>query len=58
MRMATLADLQESLADKSGFKQLADYKKFCSAYLGLLETERTARHQSTDSGISRSGNVL
>jgi hypothetical protein len=41
--MARLADLQESLADKSGFKQLADYKTFCSAYLGLLETERPTR---------------
>ncbi len=43
MKKATLGDLQESLADKSGFKQLADYKKFCSAYLALVETERTTR---------------
>lgn len=25
MKKATLGDLQESLADKSGFKELADY---------------------------------
>ena len=43
MKKATLGDLQESLADKSGFKQLADYKKFCSAYLALVETERPTR---------------
>ena len=43
MRKATLGDLQESLADKSGFKQLADYEKFCSAFLALVETERPTR---------------
>jgi hypothetical protein len=43
MRRATLGDLQESLADKSGFKQLADYEKFCSAYLALLEKKRPTR---------------
>jgi hypothetical protein len=43
MKKATLGDLQESLADKSGFKQLADYKKFCSAYLALVETARPTR---------------
>jgi len=43
MKKATLGDLQESLADKSGFKQLADYKKFCSAYLALVEKERPTR---------------
>jgi hypothetical protein len=43
MKKATLGDLQESLADKSGFKQLADYKNFCSAYLALVEAERYTR---------------
>ena len=43
MKKATMGDLQESLADKSGFKQLADYKKFCLAYLALVETERHTR---------------
>ncbi len=43
MRKATLGDLQESLADKSGFTQLADYAKFCSAFLALLETEKPTR---------------
>jgi hypothetical protein len=43
MKKATLGDLQESLADKSGFKQLADYAKFCSAFLALLEMERPTR---------------
>jgi hypothetical protein len=40
MRKTTLGDLQESLADKSGFTQLADYAKFCSAFLALLEAEK------------------
>ena len=43
MKKATMGDLQESLADKSGFKQLGDYKKFCSAYLALVETARPTR---------------
>lgn len=43
MKKATLGDLQESLADKSGFKQLADYAKFCSAFLALVEMERPTR---------------
>jgi hypothetical protein len=43
MRKATLGDLQESLADKSGFTQLADYARFCSAFLGLVETEQPTR---------------
>jgi hypothetical protein len=43
MRKATLGDLQESLADKSGFAQLADYGKFCSAFLSLLEVDRPTR---------------
>jgi len=43
MRKATLGDLQESLADKSGFNQLADYTTFCSAFLALLEAERPTR---------------
>lgn len=43
MRKATLGDLQESLADKSGFTQLSDYAKFCTAFLALLETERPTR---------------
>ena len=43
MKKATLGDLQESLADKAGFKQLEDYVTFCSAYLALLELERPTR---------------
>jgi len=43
MKKATLGDLQESLADKSGFKKLADYIKFCSAYLALVEKEQPTR---------------
>ena len=43
MKKATLGDLQESLADKSGFRQLADYGKFCSAYLALVEKEQPTR---------------
>ena len=43
MRRVTLADLQESLADKIGFRQLADYQKFCSAYLALLEKDKPTR---------------
>lgn len=43
MRKATLGDLQESLADKTGFTHLADYAKFCLAFLSLVETERPTR---------------
>jgi hypothetical protein len=43
MRKITLGDLQESLADKSGFTRLSDYARFCSAFLALLETERPTR---------------
>ncbi len=43
MKRATLGDIQESLADKSGFRQLADYEKFCSAYLALVEKEQPTR---------------
>ncbi len=43
MKKATLGDLQESLADKSGFTKLADYAKFCSAFLALVETEQPTR---------------
>lgn len=43
MRKATLGDLQESLADKSGFTRLAGYAKFSSAFLALLEVERPTR---------------
>jgi hypothetical protein len=43
MRKATLGDLQESLADKSGFKQLDDSLKFCAAFLALLEMDRPTR---------------
>jgi hypothetical protein len=43
MRKITLGDLQESLADKSGFTQLADYAKFGSAFLALLEAEKPTR---------------
>ena len=43
MRKATLGDLQESLADKSGFKHLTDYARFGSVFLSLLETDRPTR---------------
>lgn len=43
MKKATLGDLQESLADKTGFGSLAEYQKFCSAYLTLLENDRPTR---------------
>lgn len=43
MKKATLGDLQESLADRSGFKQLDDYLRFCSAFLALVEMERPTR---------------
>jgi len=43
MKRATLGDLQESLADKAGFKHLDDYITFCSAYLALVELERPTR---------------
>lgn len=43
MRHATLGDLQESLADKSGFRQLSDYHKFCAAFLALLAREEPTR---------------
>jgi hypothetical protein len=43
MSRVTLGDLQESLRDKAGFRQLADYEKFCSAYLALLEREMPTR---------------
>ena len=43
MKKLTLGDLQESLADKSGFRQLADYEKFCTAYLALIGKEQPTR---------------
>ncbi len=43
MKKVALGDLQESLRDKAGFRQLADYEKFCSAYLSLLEKEEPTR---------------
>ena len=43
MKRLALGDLQESLADKSGFRQLTDYAKFCSAYLALMEKDRPTR---------------
>lgn len=43
MKDVTLGDLQESLADKSGFKQLADYASFCLAFLALMEREQPTR---------------
>lgn len=43
MSKATLGDLQESLADKTGFGSLADYGKFCSAFLSLLVADRPTR---------------
>jgi hypothetical protein len=36
MKKATLGDLQESLADKSGFGQLADYGMFYSVLMAFL----------------------
>ena len=43
MRPASLGDLQESLADKTGFRQLADYQTFCAAFLELFRRERPTR---------------
>jgi len=43
VKKLTLGDLQESLADKSGFRQLADYEKFCAAYLTLISKDRPTR---------------
>ncbi|HTX21880.1 MAG TPA: hypothetical protein VMD27_08505 [Candidatus Aquilonibacter sp.] len=43
MKHHTLADLQESLADKAGFRRLADYQKFCAAYLSLVAKEKPTR---------------
>jgi hypothetical protein len=50
VKKLTLGDLQESLADKSGFRQLADYKKFCAACLSLLEKEKPTRIVSPSHG--------
>jgi hypothetical protein len=44
MKRLTLGDLQESLADKSGFRQLPDYEKFCAAFLAMME--RTSPRES------------
>jgi len=43
MKIPTIGDLQESLADKSGFKQLPDFGKYCSAFLALMENDRPTR---------------
>ena len=43
MRKIAIGDLQESLADKSGFTQLSDYAKFCSAFHALVESEQPTR---------------
>lgn len=43
MNRPTLGDLQESLTDKSGFGQLADYDRFCAAFLSLLEQDKPTR---------------
>jgi hypothetical protein len=43
MKPATLGDLQESLADKSGFRKLADFAAFCRAYLEMVEKEPPTR---------------
>ena len=47
MKRATLADLQESLRDKAGFRQLADYQKFCLAYLALLAKQSDGQWRIT-----------
>jgi len=36
MNNITLHDLQESVTDKAGFRELLDYREFCSAFLNLL----------------------
>lgn len=43
MSLPTLADLQENLRDKSGFRRLADFERFCAAFLGLLQTAKPTR---------------
>lgn len=43
MSSVTLHDLQESVADKAGFRQLAGYQQFCSAYLNLLASAQPTR---------------
>ena len=43
VKKPTLGDLQESLADKTGFRQLADYEKFCAAYLAMIEEDPPTR---------------
>lgn len=43
MNFVTLHDLQESVADKAGFRQMADYRQLCSAYLNLLASAPPTR---------------
>ena len=43
MKKLTLGDLQESLADKTGFRQLPDYEKFCAAFLAMIGEDRPTR---------------
>ncbi|MBI5387485.1 MAG: hypothetical protein HZA90_22730 [Verrucomicrobia bacterium] len=43
MKEVVLHDLQESVADKAGFQRLADYEKFCSAFLTLRAREQPTR---------------
>lgn len=43
MKKLTLGDLQESLADKFGFRQLADFEKFCASFLALISKDRPTR---------------
>ncbi len=49
MTQPTFGDLQESLRDKAGFRHFADYEKFCSAFLGLLQTAKPTRIVSPSS---------
>lgn len=43
MREVTLADLQESVQDRSAFKTLADYFTICRAFLGFIKKSRPTR---------------
>lgn len=43
MSQPTFGDLQESLWDKAGFRHLADFEKFCSSFLALLQNEKPTR---------------
>jgi hypothetical protein len=43
MSAVTLHDLQESVTDKAGFRELLDYRQFCSSYLNLQAGEPPTR---------------